>query len=175
MQRSMKPMSPSGRSSRQRPTDFPIQNLPFGVFRLRGSDEPFGSAWRSAIRSWIWLCSEVRPCWRCRRRQPAVRSAEPERLHGAGPKVWSAVRASVSELARLRLGAARRSRSWVPAPWYRNGGGRHSSAGRRSATTPTSIRQRITPPMSAYVPVRRTRCCRTASGFPSAITDAPAP
>lgn len=47
-------------------TDFPIQNLPFGVFRPRAVASRSAAAWRSATSSSTWPALPLRASWKAK-------------------------------------------------------------------------------------------------------------
>jgi fumarylacetoacetase len=86
-------------------TDFPIQNLPFGVFRRRGSDEPFRGGvaigdqildLAAAAKSGSLAGAAAVAAAACG--EPALNA-----LMALGPEAWSALRLALSRT--LRLGA----------------------------------------------------------------------
>ena len=84
-------------------TDFPIQNLPFGVFRTRGSSESFrgGVAIGNQI---VDLAAVARAGVFTGLAREAAQAASAEKLNGLmalGPKSWSALRQSLSQALRV--------------------------------------------------------------------------
>lgn len=84
-------------------TDFPIQNLPFGVFRRRGSEEPFrgGVAIGDQVLDLAVVCARD---WLAGDAAAAARMCLAPQLNAfmeAGPAAWSALRLSLSRLLRL--------------------------------------------------------------------------
>jgi fumarylacetoacetase len=83
--------------------DFPIQNLPFGVFRGAGSDEPFRSG--VAIGDQILdLAAAARSASLLANAIGAAERAPLNAFMGAGPRAWSTLRLALSRA--LRLGSA---------------------------------------------------------------------
>ena len=90
-------------------TDFPIQNLPFGVFRTRGSSESFrgGVAIGNQI---VDLAAVARAGVFTGLAREAAQAASAEKLNGLmalGPKSWSALRQSLSQA--LRVGSSQQA------------------------------------------------------------------
>ena len=90
-------------------TDFPIQNLPFGVFRTRGSSESFrgGVAIGNQI---VDLAAVARAGVFTGLAREAAQAASAEKLNGLmalGPKSWSALRLSLSQA--LRVGSSQQA------------------------------------------------------------------
>ncbi|HKU93932.1 MAG TPA: fumarylacetoacetase [Vineibacter sp.] len=84
-------------------TDFPIQNLPFGVFRRAGSDEPFRGG--VAIGDHILDLAAVRVARAIRSTAAAnaLRAASGATLNAfmaMGPQAWSALRLALSRALR---------------------------------------------------------------------------
>lgn len=84
-------------------TDFPIQNLPYGVFQRRGEDAP--------PRVGVAIGDQILDIWRCYELElfdetvgeavfAACRWDSLNDLMALGPKSWSALRAALSELLR---------------------------------------------------------------------------
>jgi catechol 2,3-dioxygenase-like lactoylglutathione lyase family enzyme len=150
-------------------TDFPIQNLPFAVFRRRGSDE----SWRGgvaigaqildlAVIASIGLSDPVA--------DDALNAAAGPSLNGfmaLGRPAWRALRLALSR--GLREGAPEQPR-WrealvrSPTP--------SSDCPRRSGTTPTSTRRSTTRRTWAGCFDPTVRSCRTTAGCRSATTAA---
>ena len=96
-------------SARDASTDFPIQNLPFGVFRTRGSPESFrgGVAIGNQI---VDLAAVARAGVFTGLARDAAQAASAEKLNGLmalGPKSWSALRLSLSQA--LRVGSSQQA------------------------------------------------------------------
>ncbi|WP_028603812.1 fumarylacetoacetase [Ottowia thiooxydans] len=93
-------------SANQGDTDFPIQNLPFGVFRRKGSSEPF----RGGVAIGDQIVDLPRIAASCLVSDQAKQAAEAggmknlNALMALGPSAWSALRLALSRL--LRDGAA---------------------------------------------------------------------
>lgn len=89
-------------------TDFPIQNLPFGVFRRPGPNERprVGVAIGDQIL-------DVAACWRGAFLSPAAEPCDAptlNRLMAAGPGVWSTIRSELSQILRHSSYRAREMR-----------------------------------------------------------------
>ena len=149
-------------------TDFPVQNLPLGVFRPRGADE----AWRvgtSIGDQVVDLAAAARSGLLVGAASRAARDAQPGRstLMELEPCTGRPAGA-VSRLLRVRPRAAGRrlaSRSTAGTTW-------NSACLWPSATTPISAAapaHRV-----GHVPARNP-CCRTTSGCRSGTTAAPRP
>ena len=153
-------------------TDFPIQNLPFGVFRRAGSHEAFrvGVAIGDQILD-LDACAKAKLL--ARRRSPLppkrCRAADAQRAswrpgatrRGASPR---------AERAAARRLAGRRARRQIARTGCSCRCATPSSrCRRRSATTPTSTRRSSMRRTSAACSARTTRCCRTTSGCRSGI------
>ncbi|MGA0795455.1 MAG: fumarylacetoacetase [Quisquiliibacterium sp.] len=82
--------------------DFPIQNLPFAVFRRRGSSEPFRGG--VAIGDQVFDMRAVQASGAIQgEAAPAVAHAAASTLNGLmamGPRAWSALRLAISRLLR---------------------------------------------------------------------------
>ncbi len=155
-------------------SDFPIQNLPYGVFSTAGSPR-LASGSRSATTCSISGSSKAkdgRSVAAIRR----VRARLDQRLHGAGAEGLVAHPGADQRIAAARQSAnCATTRSCARARWCR---WRRSNCicRSRSPATPISIRRRSTPPMSASCSAARTmRCSRTGCICRSAITAAPRP
>ena len=151
--------------------DFPIQNLPLGVFSPPGAAGRRAPAWRSAT----WSSTSPRrappvssPARRRARPRP-LRAATLNALFALGAGRARALRARLSRTARRGQHRAGEARA-LPAP---GGADARCTCRRGSATTPTSTSASTTRPTSAGCSARTTRCCRTTSTCPSATTAAP--
>ena len=164
----------SAPSSRSLPTsDFPIQNLPYGVFSAKDGLAPrVGVAigdyvldlWQLAqdcridvVEPGVFAAPSLNPSWRWGQRS------------GRAP-----ARGSANCCATIIRSCAT-TKSCASARWCR---WRMSSCicRSRSPATPISIRRRSTPPMSASCSAARTmRCSRTGCTCRSATTAAPRP
>ena len=104
--------NPAARSwldaANQAGTDFPIQNLPFAVFRTKGSDEAFrvGVAIGDQVIDLAQLSQSS--CLEGLALQAAQAGAEPalNRLMGMGPSAWSALRHALFALLQEGASAA---------------------------------------------------------------------
>lgn len=108
-------------------TDFPIQNLPFGVFRLKGSSAPFRCG--VAIGDQVLDVARVASLCAEPAREAAQACAEPvlNRLMGMGPQAATALRHALCAL--LREGSEEASGvARNPDVQVGNGGGRASAA-----------------------------------------------
>ncbi len=90
--------------------DFPIQNLPFGVFRRRGSAEPFRCGVASGDAVVDLAAAHARGLFEGEAAVAAGQGAAPalNGLMSLGPHAWSALRLALSRL--LRAGAIEESR-----------------------------------------------------------------
>ena len=85
-------------SANTRDTDFPIQNLPFGVYRRRGK--------RERTRVGVAIGDQILDVTACRRAAFLTAAADPceaatlNRLMAAGPEVWSTLRGELSQILR---------------------------------------------------------------------------
>ena len=151
-------------------TDFPIQNLPFAVFRRAGTGEAFrgGVAIGDAIVDLAAASASGAFDGSAAAAAQAAAGDSLNALMALGPEAWSALApGAVAGAARWRDGRAcagaaalsRRRTSSTRSP-------------RASATTPTSTRRSTTRRTSASSSGPTTRCCRTTSGCRSAITGA---
>ena len=94
-------------------TDFPIQNLPFGIFRRQGDDEPF--------RGGVAIGDGILDMAACARGglfdglgvAAAAAAAEPtlNNYMALGPKHWSALRSQISQLLRNGSGYEEKARA----------------------------------------------------------------
>ena len=143
--------------------DFPIQNLPLGVFSPPGGGAPRAGV---AIGDMVLDLAAAHAAGlfsgEAARAAEAASGGALNALFalGAGPR--RALRARLSEL--LADGSAERAKvGALPARGRRL----HAApAGARSATTPTSTSASTTPPTSASCSAPTTRCCRTTSTCP---------
>ncbi len=154
-------------------SDFPIQNLPYGVFSTRDGLAPRVGV---AIGDYVLDLWQLAQDCRIDVVEPAVFAAPTlNPFMALGPKVWSRTRARISELLRhdhpeLRDNDELRKRALVPLATQ------SCTCRSRSPATRISIRRRSTPPMSASCfAARTTRCSRTGCICRSAITAAPPP
>jgi fumarylacetoacetase len=91
-------------------TDFPIQNLPHGVFRRRGTQEP----WRGGVAIGECILDMAQAArldvWAPDAREAALAAGEPtlDALMALGPPHWHRLRAELSRL--LRAGAPQAAR-----------------------------------------------------------------
>ena len=165
-------------SSAQGHPDFPIQNLPFGVFhRRRRQGRPVARARRHRHRG-----LRARPD-RVPRRRLVHRGRGHSRRRPRGAVAQRAAGGRARDLARGPPTGERRARerfarlSRQPAdrrPHPRpDGRGGAAAPRRRAATTPTSTPRCTTPPTSAACSGPTTRCCPTTSGCRSATMAAP--
>ena len=147
----MHPNDPSLKSFVEVAADshFPIQNLPFGVFSTDADPAPrVGVAIGDQILD-LAVLEEVGlltadPTGSRVFNQPSLNA-----FIALGQAVWRETRASHQRTAAPRQSpAARRSGPARPRPGS-DGGGHAFICRWRSATTPTSIRRRSTPPTSA--------------------------
>jgi len=101
-------------------TDFPIQNLPFGVFRRRGTQEAFriGVAigdqildMKAAVKAGVFLSAAAE----------ATTGDSLNAFMALGRPAWSALRLDLSRA--LRVGAGRMSRQEVAKRFHLLGGG----------------------------------------------------
>jgi fumarylacetoacetase len=98
-------------ASAQHATDFPIQNLPFGVFRRAGSGDP-GSVGVAIGRQILDLAATLElTSWTGAAREAAESCARPSlnRLMGLGRGYWSALRGEVSAFLASDSAAYRRN------------------------------------------------------------------
>ncbi|MCB1764067.1 MAG: fumarylacetoacetase [Gammaproteobacteria bacterium] len=95
-------------SANEAMSDFPIQNLPFAVFRRHGSNEPF----RGGVAIGTQILDLVAAGGQLNGLDPAVAEAASQerlnRLMALGPAAWSALRMVLSQA--LRSGSATRDR-----------------------------------------------------------------
>ena len=95
-------------SANQSGADFPIQNLPFAVFRVQGSHEPFraGVAIGDQVIDLARLSQAA--CLQGLAAQAAQTGAQPSlnALMGMGPKAWSALRQGLFDLLKADASAA---------------------------------------------------------------------
>ena len=151
--------------------DFPIQNLPLGVFSPPGGTPAGGVAIGDMILDLPALLATGLLEGEARKAAEAAAGPTLNALLalGAGPR--RALRARLVEL--LTHGSPEQGQGRAAAAPGRR---LHDApAGQRSATTPTSMSASTTPPMSASCSAPTTRCCRTTSGCRSAITAGPRP
>ena len=97
-------------SANEDTTDFPIQNLPFGVFRRRGSSGPFGGGVAIGDQILDLAAAAASGALAGDARDAAV-AASRKRLNdfmAMGPAAWSALRLALSRA--LRTGATERGR-----------------------------------------------------------------
>ena len=155
-------------------SDFPIQNLPYGVFSARDGLAPrVGVAIGDYVLDLWQLAQDCRiDVGRARR----VCGAVAESVHGAGTEgVVADAGADQRIVAPRPSGAARQRRNCASARWCRWRTS-NCTCRSRSPATRISIRRRSTPPMSASCFAARTmRCSRTGCICRSAITAAPPP
>ena len=154
--------------------DFPLQNLPFGVFRRAGSSEAFRGGvaigdqildLAAALQAGALDAASVGSGSRgaAAAAQPALNA-----LMAAGPGAWSALRLALSRALRTGLAAAARHCNRACCRRRR----RNSRCRRTSATTPTSIPRSTMRPRSDDCSGPTIRCCPTTSGCRSPITAA---
>ena len=153
---------------------FPIQNLPFGVFRRKQTAERFrgGVAIGDQIIDLAAL-AEAQLIRSARQRMRFAPAAQPSlnALMQLGPRVWSALRRALFDAA-AQGSALRRLTAGLPGAAARRSLFR---CRHRSATTPISTHRFITRRRSGGCSGRTIRCCRTTNGFPSATTAAARP
>ena len=154
-------------------TDFPIQNLPFGVFARRDAGErarvgvaigDSGRRSRGVRASGSVRCGDVEPIAARASRGPLneLMALGRERVARCASALSRLLRGGFAGVASVHAGrVARFSCRCATAS---------CSCRRRSATTPTSTRRSITRRTSAACFGRTIRCCRTTSGCRSAIT-----
>ena len=149
-------------------TDFPIQNLPFAVFRRAGTGETFrgGVAIGDAIVDLAAALASGAFDGLAARAAQAAAGDSLNALMALGPDAWSALRLALSRA--LREGGATEPKSWRRCSWRKKMPS--TRCPHASATTPTSTRRFITPPTSANSSGLTTRCFRTTSGCPSGTT-----
>lgn len=97
--------------------DFPIQNLPFGIFRRRGSDEPWraGVAIGDRILDLARVQEDAAFTGAARVPLAACAAAELNDLMALGPPAWAALRTALSRaLARGSAAASRLGAALVP-------------------------------------------------------------
>ena len=153
--------------------DFPVQNLPLGVFR-RGGD--------GRARVGCAIGDRVLDLRACGERgllrglpsdvEAACAGESLNALMALDPRVRGTLRHRLSHLLRAEGGfvTARNDAAEVLLPPR---GRRDAAARGRSATTPTSTPRSSTPRTSARCCAPTTRCCPTTSGCRSATTAAP--
>ncbi len=155
-------------------SDFPIQNLPYGVFSTAAAPAPrVGVAIGDHVLDLAVLESEglidLAPAF------DVFVQGSINAFMALGPTVWSRTRARISELLRTTMRICATTRSCAPARWcrWRRQGCICRS---RSPAIPISIPRRSTPPMSASCSAARTtRCSRTGCTCRSATTAGPRP
>ncbi len=151
--------------------DFPIQNLPFAVFRRAGSMENFrcGVAIGDSVLD-LGALDMLSP-FEGLAAEALASCAEPalHRLMALGREARVALRRSAVGVSAR--GRAARGRAAVPRSC--RSVMRSSRCPPESATTPTSTRPFTTPPRSGACSGPTSRCCPTTSGCPSPITGAP--
>ena len=162
----------SAPSSPSLPTsDFPIQNLPYGVFSAKDGLAPRVGV---AIGDYVLDLWQLAQDCRFDVVEPGVFAASQlNPFMALGPKVVvEHARADQRAVAARPSGTARQ-REAAPARAGADGGRQSCICRSRSPATPISIRRRSTPPMSASCSAARTmRCSRTGCTCRSAITAA---
>ena len=156
--------------------DFPIQNLPFGIFhRVDDKDDPSPARVGIAIGDFVLdltACHDEGWFTGCRRPRPAPRSRRRRstRCMALGPddlaRASAARPAPCSRATRPPTTPTAGSATTFWSRWPR----RSCCSPPPSATTPTSTPRSTTPPTSAACSGPTTRCCPTTSGCRSAIT-----
>jgi len=97
--------------------DFPVQNLPFGVFRRRASAEPFRGGVAIGDQVFDLAAAHAAGAFSGEAAVAAAHAAQPvlNGLLALGPRAWSSLRLALSRLLRDDVPAARRpSRCLVP-------------------------------------------------------------
>ena len=153
-------------------SDFPIQNLPLGVFRGSGGVARVGVAIGDQVLS---VDAALRLGLLDGDAREAARSCEHEtlnRLMALGPNASRALRRGLVNALRDDTDAGARARRCSRRAGRARPPTSRCSCRPRSATTPTSTLRFITRRTSAACSGPTTRCCLTTSTFRSAITGA---
>ena len=94
-------------------SDFPIQNLPFGVFRRRGSGEPFRGGVAIGDAVFDLAAAHAAGLFDGEAAAAAGAAAAPtlNALMARGPRAWSALRLALSRVLRVGASAERTARA----------------------------------------------------------------